>query len=93
MKLDPQHHTTVTNSPNAVATTTLTVAPSPALGGARKYVYRYADSSSRMDAILAFKTRLNRADWLTLFGEIWSGCDNNSEYYSQLRRILKTAGP
>jgi hypothetical protein len=78
---------------SAVALNTSTPSSPTSLEAASPYVARYANSYTRMDEILKFRSKLTRLDWLALLGEGWPCCDNLITYYELLRRILKTTGP
>ena len=54
---------------------------------------RYADSYSRMGAVLDVFDRFpdRRPECFTLLGQEWSGCDNISSHLVRLRRLLRHA--
>jgi hypothetical protein len=53
----------------------------------------YANSYSRLGAVLALRPRMRRDEWLRLLGDQWSGCDNLWQYTVQLREALGARGP
>ncbi len=53
----------------------------------------YANSYSRLRAILAIHPRMQPDEWLRLLGENWSICDNLWQFTAPLEAILGTCGP
>jgi hypothetical protein len=56
-------------------------------------VSRWTGSYEKMPAVLAFKDKLSRPDWLRLLGEHWTMCDNIRNHRLELRKILGTQRP
>lgn len=54
---------------------------------------RFANSYTRLGAVLRLENNLSRSDFLRLLGEHWTGCDNIRAYRKDLRRILGKFGP
>lgn len=48
-----------------------------------------ADSSRRMNTLLANKRHMCKAEWLQMLGEWWSACDDVGHHAQRLRRILR----
>jgi len=48
---------------------------------------RFADSYSRLPALLDLAAVLPANEWLALMGEHWSVCDNIGAYIARLRRV------
>ena len=53
----------------------------------------YANSLTRMAAVLQLHQRMARPDWLRLLGDNWSICDGLYRHQSELRRLLGERGP
>ena len=45
------------------------------LADARNYIYRTTDTYGCMDGMVDLMGEMEWEEWLTLLGEVWSGCD------------------
>jgi hypothetical protein len=50
-------------------------------------------SYGRLETVLFLYSKMQRDEWLTLLGEMWSICDNIAAHRLSLRRIIGTVGP
>lgn len=52
-----------------------------------------ANSYSRLETVLALRSRMRSDEWLKLLGEMWNCCDNIGLYRLRLRKLIGTDGP
>ena len=53
----------------------------------------FADSFDRLGTVLSLRSKMQPNEWLTLLGEMWSGCDDIGSHRLTLRSIIGTNGP
>jgi hypothetical protein len=54
-------------------------------------IYRWTDSYSRLPTLLSYWGETSAPCFFEVLGEVWSVCDNISQYARQLDRIFKSA--
>src|SRR5437899_2757303 len=60
---------------------------------AKRYLWQYSNSYSRMGMVFNLLGILAPEDWLSLLGEAWSCCDNIGAYRKELCSRLGVQGP
>lgn len=60
----------------------------PSLVAVRRFLQRWGDSYSTLDYLVRLHPSMDRDEWLTLVGEVWTCADNVSEHLEDLKNML-----